>query len=474
MDEAESNPSAIACPGCGARLRIAASKKVFRGKCPKCGSVVERKAAVPELEPSGVSFHPAQQPVDKPDDEPEPLELPARGQKSPAEVMRKLLTGFTGTVPRRGPGFGYHFALLLTAIVIVVLIIAYLALVAAVAYGVYWYATTIAPMRLMYSGRAIVLIWAFHLAVIFSGGMLVISMILPVIPRRRGRMEGKRLKPGDAPILHSFAARIAESLGAPPPSEIRLTLDVNASACQIGLFRRRLILSIGAPLIAGMSAQQVGAIIAHELGHFSQRGGSGLRDFVHSFVTWCATAAGYQQSFGDEFFDRSEADTAIEMILAWVTWFVQFLGSLAVMGLAWLGLLATMFVSRRQEYDADRYEAAFAGSDAFFGTTRRLIELTLGQQMILSRGFSYIGSVLNDADGVENYAAEVVAAADALAEHSREMVESDLQAPTGWLSSHPGNRQRIAAVRARPQPGIFHLKMPGYRLYPRLNPHGAS
>jgi Zn-dependent protease with chaperone function len=464
----------LACPSCGVRLRIAASKKVFRGKCPKCGSVVERKAAVPELEPSGVSFHPAQQPVDEPDNEPEPLELPARSQKSPAEVMRKLLAGFTGTVPRRGPGFGYLFALLLTAMVIVVLILAYLILVAAVAYGVYWYATTIATLPLARMGRAIVLIWAFHLAVIVSGGMLVISMILPIIPRRRGRMEGKRLTPGDAPILHSFAAKIAESLGAPPPSEIRLTLDVNASACQIGLFRRRLILSIGAPLIAGMNAQQLGAIIAHELGHFSQRGGSGLRNFVNSFVIWCAMAAGYQQSFADDVFDRSEADTAIEMILAWVTWFVQLLGSLAVMGLAWLGLLATMFVSRRQEYDADRYEAAFAGSDAFFGTTRRLIELTLGQQMILSRGFSYVGSVLKDFDGVGNYAAEVVAAADALAEHSKEVVEHDLQAPTGWLSSHPGNRSRIAAVRARPQPGIFHLKMPGYRLYPRLNPHGAS
>ena len=152
-------------------------------------------------------------------------------------------------------------------------------------------------------------------------------------------------------------------------------------------------------------------------------------------------------------------------------WITQLLGSLVFWMFAWIGLGLSMFVSRRQEYDADRYSAELAGSDAFFGTSRRMIELMMGESTVMRQGWRAILATLQEHDGVENLTSEIVAGADRAAETSAPTIEKVLQTPTGIFDSHPGMRDRVKAVRQRQQPGLFAVNHPAYALYPRFNPN---
>ncbi|MDP1797306.1 MAG: M48 family metalloprotease [Planctomycetaceae bacterium] len=451
----------LTCQGCGVRLKPKEGTLSKRAKCPRCGARIEATET-----PVALS-------------EPTPPALPQSPSKvdphDAKAVMRALLSGFTGTVSRRRPTWGYRITLLFTAIALCLLLLVYIALIAGAGYGVYWYAITVLPTGFHFRGRAGVFLLVAHAAVLISGVLLVFSMIAPLFTRTEDDDDGMTVSPSEAPVLHSFVAKLSEVLGAPKPVEIRLMLSPNASAGyrggMWGLLRKQLVLTIGGPLLAGMTTQQIAGVIAHELGHFSQGGGMLLNHFVMQMARWFALAASTQQGFSNAMADSDGDDHAIVAIFRFVFWLTQLLGSLVFWGFALVGLALSMFVSRRQEFDADRYEAEIAGSSAFFGTTRRMIELALGESLIFQRGAGAILATLNEAGGVENLASEVVAAADLLAEESAPVIEAALQAPTGWLDSHPGIRDRVQAVRARPQPGLFAVKLPGYALYPRFNPN---
>jgi Zn-dependent protease with chaperone function len=471
----------IHCQSCGARLKLKAGKTTFRGSCPGCHSRIDWSAPPIEADEA------PEPPVEMPDDEPFVFRTNAalpppvnRRPKRPevnhaAVATRELLAGFQGTIPARGPGSGYRLALLLTAGAICLLTVLYLAIVAATGYGTWWYATNILPTGMLLRGRATVLLMLFHITVVLAGISTLLSMIISMIPRKQDDSSGQQVTVGQAPVLHALVSRIADALGSPVPVEIRLTLDVNASASYagglLGLVRRKLVLTIGAPLIAGMTTQQLAGIIAHELGHFSQRGGLLLRHFVFRFVVWCANASGMQQSLAERASEGDAGESASVALVRFVYWATQSIGALVVRALALLGLLVTMFVSRRQEYDADRYEASLTGSAAFFGTVRRLIELSMGYRDIIRRGPSYLLPLLTGSQGMENFASEVVAAADANAHKAVKKIEKALQQPTGWFDSHPADRERIKAIQALPQQGIFHLTTPAWHLYPQLNPN---
>lgn len=471
----------LICDKCQSRLKLRADKTSFRGNCPKCGTridwaePVESDDAAAEEEFEAIDYRalstlppiPAKNAIHRRSSGAKPNDA--------SDTLKQLLAGFKGTLPRRGPGIGYRIALLATAFAVVVLIIVYFAIIAAAGYATYWYAMNILPTGLQFRGRASVLILVFHASVVFAGLATLLSLAVPLVPRRNREGSDQGLSISEAPVLHAFVARIADALGSPPPAEIQLSLSVNASASYqggiFGLFSRRLVLTLGAPLIAGMNTQQLAGIIAHELGHFSQSGGLALRHFLTGFVNWCSIASGVQSSIADNVTDGDFGESSAVAVFRFVIWATHSIGSLIIWCLAMTGMFVTMFVSRRQEFDADRYEAELVGSDAYFGTVRRLIELNMGFEEVFKRGPRYVIDVIFQPGGYETLAAEVVAAADAKAHRAVKQIEKELQQPTGWFDSHPGHRERIAAARATAQPGIFHTTMPAWKLYPKLNPN---
>jgi Zn-dependent protease with chaperone function len=469
----------LSCGECGARVRRKPGSTSPRWSCPKCGTVNSSEDSSTDesaVKPPAATWR--ETTVGSGADDSNANGSSGRTAKAPdnpAELLRALFAGFQGTIPRRRPSIGYRLALLVTSVGVVGLMLAFLATLAAGGYGLYWYALTILPTAWPLPGKMRAIVLAFHATVLLAGAGVLLSTLLPIVRRRRPAALGWLVPPSEATVLYSFVARIAEVLGAPAPREIRLSIAANASAGYLGglrgLLRKDLVLTLGAPLLSGLTMRQLAGVVAHELGHFSQRGGTLVRYFVGSFTNWCLEVVEVQTELGEMTGEVEPDDNGMVLLIRAVMGLVQKLGTFVVWCFAILGLLLTTFVMRQQEYDADRYEVELAGSDAFRETMRRMVELGLGQQRIFKRGISNLLAVLDAEEGVGNFAAEVVAAADIAREKSAKQIEKELVSPTGWFDTHPGNRARLAAVEQSSRPGIFHLRMPAYRLCPTFNPN---
>ncbi|HZU57641.1 MAG TPA: M48 family metalloprotease [Actinocrinis sp.] len=77
-----------------------------------------------------------------------------------------------------------------------------------------------------------------------------------------------------APELWEAVERLAQEVGTRPPSQIRLIGDANAMVFEesylLGLMKGRTrVLYVGAPLLVGLDADELRAVLCHELGHYA-------------------------------------------------------------------------------------------------------------------------------------------------------------------------------------------------------------
>lgn len=97
--------------------------------------------------------------------------------------------------------------------------------------------------------------------------------------RRRLQVEeelpGVVLEDGSHPRLWREVRALSNTVGTRPPDEIRLVPEVNAAVWEqirvLGLVPGRRILFLGAPIVMGLTSQQLRSVLAHELGHYSHR-----------------------------------------------------------------------------------------------------------------------------------------------------------------------------------------------------------
>lgn len=113
------------------------------------------------------------------------------------------------------------------------------------------------------------------------------------------------VKPGvdvgveDAPALWALVTELADTAGTAAPAHIRLTHEVNAEVAEdarffglIGGVRR---MYLGIPLLRGLSAIQLHAVLAHEFGHYS---GAHTRLAPLAYRGWQGVLATVQQLQG--------------------------------------------------------------------------------------------------------------------------------------------------------------------------------
>jgi hypothetical protein len=126
-----------------------------------------------------------------------------------------------------------------------------------------------------------------------------------------------------------------------------------------------------------------------------------------------------------------------------------------------VGFLVGGFLLRQMEFDADRYEAQFGGSEAFARTTRKLQMLTGAWQLANAQMMEHLEErrLVEDLPGLVQLNArtippETVAAMEQGIDASR----------TGWFDSHPCDRDRLAAAEKLASPGVFRLDRPAREL----------
>ena len=370
-------------------------------------------------------------------------------QRNSQRILRidEATAALAGAVPpiRRSPA--YLFALLIAAIVMCLLPLIYLGLIGAVGYGTYHYATdwglTLFDRRASF-GR-----FAAFIGPIIIGLIAIVFMLKPILARPARTHSGLALQREQQPVLFEFVDRLCEILRAPQPREIKVDCDVNASASfrhgWWSLFSNDLRLTIGLPLLAGLSLRAFAGVLAHELGHFTQGFAMRLTYVIGSVSNWLARLV-YERDSWDEWLESTSEHESDWYGSGWIS-VVLMLARLAVWlsrRILWVlmmvGLLVSGFLSRRMEFDADRYEARVAGSDSFASTVRDLHALNwaAGQSYGEISESMQLGRL---PDNLPAYIANRVHLTD---EQLRKMIDHDISTRrTKWFDSHPADQDRI-------------------------------
>lgn len=421
--------------------------------CPHCDGPVEYPIA---LAGEAVTCPHCQVTFDLPEAVPAPGATLDVGQVAAA---------FTGPIPARATAGSYRLALAAVALAMVGVMTVYGALVAGLAIALATWIGWGLPSLLQGPSLS----WLFYLlqCLLFlcvAGGLalLLFFLIKPVFARRREPARALTLRPEAEPVLFAFLELTRDAVGAPPADRVEVDCRLNASA----RYRRReggFILTLGLPLVAGLSARQLAGVVAHELGHFRQR--SGLRT-----ATWIRQVHGWLRRVA---VDEDGWDQALE---AWAmgtgSWRLHVFGSTARCAL-WItrGLLKAVLYAgeavsclllREMEFDADRVQIDLAGSETFEETFRRLKAL----RETLTRVYQDLRVSWNLNRRLPDNLPEFLRQSEAALSADQRTRWSHRERPRDELfSTHPGDQARLERARDRAAPGRVFLDAPATALF---------
>jgi Zn-dependent protease with chaperone function len=388
-----------------------------------------------------------------------------RKSASSAELQQKVLSAFNGNIEPVKTSISYRIGILAVTVVMLVLPLIYIGLIALVGYGVYYHMVNHAGIMTSVRGRGAILAVLVYLAPLAIGGILVLFMFKPLFSRPTRFQRRRSLVRENEPVLFAFVDRICEAVGAAKPKRIDVDCEVNASASfRRGMFSMLgsdLVLTIGMPLVAGLSMRQFGGVLAHEFGHFAQGAGMRLSYIVRSISYWFTRVVYQRDSWDDQLAGWARE---IDLRVGWILYLAQifvWLTRKVLWVLMMIGHAVGGYLLRQMEFDADRHEARLAGGDTFESTARQLGVLNLASQGAQSD----LGDFYREGRLGDNLPKLIMANVEQLPpeahEYLRKLAE---ESQTGPFDTHPADRDRIASAHRENAPGIFRLELPASNL----------
>jgi Zn-dependent protease with chaperone function len=356
----------------------------------------------------------------------------------------------------------YRIGLVLVAIVMVLLPVLYCVLLAGVGWLVYWHAVTHVSW---FNARSVgVMLYA---GLLFGGVVLILFMLKPLFAPRGGQSPSHTIDTAKAPSLFKLISVISEKIDSPLPAEVALDCDVNASASFTGglrgMLRNELTLTIGLPLVAGLTQRQLAGVIAHELGHFRQGGARRLKYIVGSINEWFARVV-YERDEWDErlqeAYDSVHGHAALLFVLAKAC-------VATGRGVLWVFMMlahgVSCFLSRQMEYDADRCQADIAGSASFRATAKNIMGLAAASQFAWHRMMETYGHEPLP----ENLPMMIAELQARIPAEVASKLQNDIETEkTGVFSTHPSMGDRIRRAEAIAAPGLPFVERPASALLP--------
>ncbi len=376
-----------------------------------------------------------------------------------------LLEQLSGDVSRVYKSPLYGLGLLVVAIAMVLLPLIYVGLIAGIGWLVYLHAVHDVGILGIGGGARSRLV--VYVAPLIIGPVVILFMLKPLFARPAKRWTSVSLPRSDEPLLHAYVERLSQLLRAPQPRTIDLDADVNASAGfrngWLDWLTGSLTLTIGTPLVAGMTVRQLTGVLAHELGHFAQGFGMRLKYVIESINGWFARVV-YERDAWDATLEglADKNGSGYWQVLVGATRLMVWLTRRILWVLMFVGRAISCFMSRRMEYDADLCEARVAGSDAFAGIFSRLH--LLGFAHHAAHGTLEAG--WRERRLADDLAALTLSVASSLPEEAQEAIASGpTRTKSGWFATHPATADRIQAAERAAAPGILHDKRPATSLF---------
>jgi Zn-dependent protease with chaperone function len=377
---------------------------------------------------------------------------------------QEILNALSTTIKLPSVSSGYRLGMLLTSLAMILLPLVYLGLIALTIYGVYLHGVQNVGMLEGTGTRIRLFMYATPIAV---GVILVLFMIKPIFAKPALRSKGHRVRRSDAPLLFSFVERLCRILKAPVPTRIQADVQINASAGleldMVTMTRKETILTIGLPLVAGMSLMELTGVLSHEFGHFRQGTGMRFSQLIRRINSW----------FGRVVYERDEWD---EKLVEWSregSWsaLIAGLARLCVWlsrGILWILMTAghaiSSFLMRQMEFHADQHEVLIAGTDTFAQTAMRIRVLSVANQL----AFAELSDSLNEGRLSDNLPLHIVAKAKSFSKESLQAIRQTAEGSTGLFDTHPSDRARAERARRMAAPGIFRPRAPASILFPEF------
>lgn len=391
---------------------------------------------------------------------------------APAEEITaaELKEALSGVLPRSRISIFYQAGLLLVAIFMILLPIAYVGVAALAAYGVYWYASHGRVFFSNFIGGIYVLIFKaiLYLAPIIGGTVGVFFMFKPIFARPRKQAPPVELNPAEHPRLYQFIAHIGDLLRVRVPKRIYLDGNLNASAGfrrgWLSLLGNDLVLTLGLPLVGGLNTRQLAALVAHELGHCTQALAMRLGYIIDSIDRWFLRVV-YERDSWDDSFDEW-VNSVEDWRLSIITGCAQFSiwVSRLVLGLFMrVGHAASCFLSRQMEFHADSCAMAVAGSQGVESLLLRSREQSVIEQMsyaVLVTAWKRRHQMPDNLPGfLEEFERRLP---PDFYEKARLTL---LNEKAGLFATHPTAAQRIQKARRKAVAGLFVMEKPARCLF---------
>lgn len=354
---------------------------------------------------------------------------------------------------------GYRLGLLAVAATMILLPALYVALCAGVGYFIYWWSSNGWATADVIGLYAQVLLYTLPLLVAV---VLFFFMLKPLLAGEPHRETALVLTPSDQPLLFAFVNALSDRVGASRPRRVQLDCAVNASASFTGglggLLGRQLTLTLGTPLIAGMTTRELAGVLAHEFGHFSQGAGMTATHLIRSVMVWF-----YRAIYTRDAWDEKLAHYANNAGGGWLE-----IGLMMAQGCVWLvrqllalllllGELVSRFMMRHMEFDADTYEAQIAGSNQFRKTSVRIRLLSAAFQDVCQD----LGALWEDRKLVDDLPSAVSDKAASIEGEFNQHLDALLEKEqSSYFDTHPADIERIQRAEALKAAGMFRLELP--------------
>lgn len=436
----------ISCPHCSGGIEY---PEILGGQalpCPHCGATLDLPVPDPGISVSSTTLN-----------------------------ASTLATGFQGRLRPSTPSLRYRLSLLLAAIVLLALPLAYLGLIAALSWGLVWISTQ--SVRLVSHGGlgpgTLLLLFGAMLGLCL-GGMVLFFLIKPWFVPKSRRGAPISLPRHSEPLLFAFVDMISDALGAPKPTQIEVDCRSNATAGYrrgfAGFFVSDFRLTLGLPLLARLNTRELAGVVAHELGHFRQRVGFRTSYLVRAINHGLARVTRERDAW-DAALERWASgahDGKVHVLGLAVRCGVGIARGLLSVG-AFAGNAISCALLRQMELDADRCQIELAGTEAFRSTLHRLRVL----RSVSRDCYRDLRERWNRGDPLpEDFPSLLVAAAEDADRRSLERRDpSDLANPDRALvptsvsqdtdadlwDSHPSEGRRLAQAEQMAAPGLFTL-----------------
>ena len=394
-------------------------------------------------------------------------------------LRQKVFASFTSTAIQPVPiAWSYRIGIALTSLFMIMLPLIYLIMIAGVGWMICYHATNHTGMMSAASqatsgrnsGRAVIFAFLAYLTPIIAGVVLILFMLKPLFSKQSNDSGRRTLKPADDPLLFEFVNRICAAVGSPRPRRIDIDCNINASASfgrgLLSMVGHDLVLTIGMPLVAGLTMRQFAGVLAHEFGHFAQGAGMRLSYMIRSISMWFTRVVYERDAWDDRLAEWSHN---IDIRIGWVLYLTRlcvWLTRKVLWLLMLLGHLVSSYLLRQMEFDADRHEARLAGSRTFATTARQLSVLNIAHRGAISD----LGSFYREGRLGDNLPKMILLNADQLPEKVHAKIdEMILESKTGLFDTHPADAERMTSAAMENTEGIFQLRLPAAHLFKRFD-----